>query len=54
MCEINPQIHCVVQNTNGSFRVERFNYATKQYEIIQDNLSKESADEIKEELDADL
>ena len=54
MCEINPQIHCVVQNPNGTFSVERYNHATQQYETIHNNLSKESADEIKEELDADL
>lgn len=54
MCDINPQIHCVVENENGTYRVERYNNATHQYEIVHNNLSKESADEIKKELDADL
>ncbi len=54
MCENNPQIHCVVKNKNGTFRVERYNHATEQYETIHDNLTEITANEIKEELDADL
>lgn len=54
MCEINPQIHCVVENLNGTFRLERFNNVTKQYETLNTNLTKIDAYRIKEELDADL
>ena len=54
MCDINPQTHCVVENENGTFRVERYNQATKQYETIHDNLTEITANGIKEELDADL
>ena len=54
MCNFIPQIHCVVENENGSFRVERFNQATMQYEMISDNLTELVANRIKEELDADL
>lgn len=54
MCNINPQIHCVVENQNGTFRVERYNLATKQYETIHNNLTEIAAKGIKEELDADL
>lgn len=54
MCNINPQIHQVVQNTNGTYSVQRYNYATREYETIHTNLSETSAYEIKSELDADL
>ena len=54
MCDNNPQIHCVFENRNGTFRVERYNQVTKLYEKIQDDLTEEVANSIKEELDADL
>ena len=54
MCGINPQIHCVVENRNGTFRVERYNLSTEQYETIHNNLTEIDANDIKEELDADL
>lgn len=54
MCENNSQIHCIVENENGTFRVERYNHATKRYETIHNNLTEITANEIKEELDADL
>lgn len=54
MCENSIQIHCVVENDNGTFRVERYNLSTRQYEIIHDRLSEVAAQNIKKELDADL
>lgn len=54
MCEICPQIHCVVENFDGTFSVQRYNHATKQYETINNFLTELEANNIKEELDADL
>lgn len=54
MCDINPQIHCVVQNPNGTYSVQRYNHATKEYEVIQTCTSEIDAIEIKRELDADI
>ena len=54
MCNINPQIHQVVQEINGTYSVQRYNLATREYETTHTNLSEISANEIKRELDADL
>lgn len=54
MCDINPQIHCVVQENNGTYSVQRYNLSTGEYETINTNLTEASANEIKRELDADL
>ncbi len=54
MCENRIQIHCVIENRNGTFRVERYNFSTRQYEIIHNQLSEVVAQNIKKELDADL
>lgn len=54
MCDINPQIHSVVQNPNGTFSVQRYNHVTKRYEVVHTCTSEIDANEIKRELDADL